>query len=77
MFKAADPQNVNAWTRLRDEIYIVIATPNGWEINQHTFLRNAAIRGGLVTEQNADKLLEYVTESEGRKLAEYQEACYD
>jgi hypothetical protein len=73
MYKAADPQNSETWTRLRDEIYIVIATPNGWETDQHVFLRNAAIRGGLVTEQNADKLLEYVTESEAsvHQMLEY------
>ena len=37
---------------------IVITTPNGWGHNEQEFLWDVAIRAGLVTEQNADRLLE-------------------
>ncbi|CAG7852393.1 SubName: Full=Uncharacterized protein {ECO:0000313/EMBL:CCA74286.1} [Serendipita indica DSM 11827] len=52
------------WRRLRDRMEIVLATPNGWDITQQTFLRRAAIVAGLVTDANADTLLKFVTEGE-------------
>jgi hypothetical protein len=52
------------WQALKDQRTIVITTPNGWGHDEQEFLRDVAIRAGLVTEQSADRLLEFVTESE-------------
>lgn len=52
------------WKRLHDDIVIVLCVPNGWDISQHTFLRTAAIEAGLVTETNADRRLDFITEAE-------------
>jgi hypothetical protein len=52
------------WQALEDQRTIVITTPNGWGHIEQEFLRDIAIRAGLVTEETADRLLEFVTESE-------------
>jgi hypothetical protein len=52
------------WARLRETIVIVLATPNGWDIREQETLRKAAIMASLVTEENAEQLLQFVTESE-------------
>ncbi|KIM23508.1 hypothetical protein M408DRAFT_27851 [Serendipita vermifera MAFF 305830] len=52
------------WARVRDNIVIVLATPNGWDIREQAVLRRAAIKASLVTEETADPLLQFVTESE-------------
>jgi hypothetical protein len=51
------------WARLRGDIVILLATPNGWDIREQSTLRKAAIRASLVTETNASQLLQFVTEA--------------
>jgi hypothetical protein len=63
-FVNGTPNGFNIWNRLRDSIIVVLCTPNGWDISQHTFLRKVAIRAGLVTESDADRRLEFITEGE-------------
>ena len=43
---------------------IVLSTPNNWDTAQQRFLRTVAIQAGLVSENDADRRLEFVTESE-------------
>lgn len=52
------------WKRVRDNIIIILATPNGWDIREQAILRKAAIKASLFTEENSKQLLEFVTESE-------------
>jgi len=52
------------WSRLRSKMTIVLATPNGWYTLQQAKLRRAAVMAGLVTEQNASELLDFITEAE-------------
>jgi hypothetical protein len=63
-FETTTPKGAEIWTRVRDAIVIVLATPNGWDIREQDVLRKAAIRASLVTEENAGQLLQFVTEAE-------------
>lgn len=54
----------STWDRLKNDIKIVMATPNGWDTTQHLFLRKVAILSGIVEEKNADSHLTFVTEGE-------------
>ncbi|KIM26377.1 hypothetical protein M408DRAFT_330568 [Serendipita vermifera MAFF 305830] len=63
-FETTTPNGPEIWKRLRDTIVIILATPNEWDINQQDILRRAAIRASLVTNENADLCLEFVTEAE-------------
>jgi hypothetical protein len=63
-FENTTPNGPSIWNRLQDSIVIILATPNGWDTTQHGFLRTAAIRGGLLSNEDADTRLEFVRESE-------------
>jgi hypothetical protein len=63
-FVNGTPNGSNIWNRLRDTIIIILCTPNGWDVAQHTFLRNVAIKAGLVGESDANGRLEFITEGE-------------
>jgi hypothetical protein len=63
-FEITTPNGAEIWTRLRDTMIIVLATPNAWAIREQETLRKAAIRGSLVTEENASQRLRFVTEAE-------------
>jgi hypothetical protein len=43
---------------------IILAIPNGWDTTQQGFLRGVAVQAGLVSEDDADLRMEFVTESE-------------
>ena len=63
-FIKSTPNGANIWDRLQNDAVIVLCTPNGWDISQQTFLRNVAIKAGLVDEHNADRRVEFITEGE-------------
>jgi hypothetical protein len=63
-FENVTSNGAEIWARLRDNIVIVLATPNGWDIREQATLRKAAIIASLVTEENAGQLLQFVSESE-------------
>jgi hypothetical protein len=71
-FQTNIPAGTRIWDRLEAadankteaSLVVVLATPNGWDTSQQAFLRDAAIQGGLVSKQDADMRLEYVTEGE-------------
>jgi hypothetical protein len=63
-FEATTANGAEIWERVRDNIVIVLATPNVWGMREQAILRKAAIMASLVTEENAGQLLEFVTEAE-------------
>ena len=63
-FESRTPNGAAIWARVRDTMVIVLPTPNEWYIREQTTLRKAAIMASLVTEENADQLLQFVTEAE-------------
>jgi len=63
-FQESTPNGAQIWKRLEDHIVIVLCTPNGWDVSQQGFLRNAAVKAGLVKEAEANSLVEFVTEGE-------------
>jgi hypothetical protein len=63
-FAETTPNGVEIWERVRDTIFIVLATPNGWQLREQATLRKAAIMTSLVTEESSGNLLQFVTESE-------------
>jgi hypothetical protein len=64
-FEETTTNGTEIWARVRDNIVVVLATPNGWDIREQSTLRRAAIRASLVKEENAGQLLQFVTEAEG------------
>jgi len=63
-FERITPKGAEIWARLRDTIIIVLVTPNSWYIREQSTLRKAAIMASLVTEEDADQLVQFVTEAE-------------
>lgn len=63
-FETTTPNGAAIWGRLRDTIVIVLATPNEWGMREQAILRRAAIDAWLVTEENAGRLLQFITEAE-------------
>lgn len=63
-FQKSIPDGEQIWSRLRDTTVIVLTTPNGWELREKDILRKAAVTAGLLTENTAEDLLHFVTESE-------------
>ncbi|KIM25128.1 hypothetical protein M408DRAFT_26528, partial [Serendipita vermifera MAFF 305830] len=63
-FEQNIPNGAAIWKRLRDAIVVILTTPNGWDFTQQAVLREAAIKAGLVSEEKAYDLLEFVTEGE-------------
>jgi len=45
-------------------MFIVLTTLNGWDLVQQGTMRKAAIQAGLVKEERAHQLLDFVTEGE-------------
>ncbi|KIM25126.1 hypothetical protein M408DRAFT_331414 [Serendipita vermifera MAFF 305830] len=63
-FEQSIPNGAAIWKRLRDIMVVVLTTPNGWDFTQQAVLREAAVKAGLVSEEKAYDLLEFVTEGE-------------
>ncbi|KAG8795041.1 hypothetical protein FRC17_008191, partial [Serendipita sp. 399] len=58
------PGGRNIWDRLRNQIAIVLATPNGWDTRQQLFMRDAVVAAGVIGKDQADELVDYITEGE-------------
>lgn len=63
-FQTTIPNGEEIWRHRRDTVVIILATPNEWGIREQDVLRRAAINASLVTEENAGRLLQFVTEAE-------------
>jgi hypothetical protein len=59
--KSRDPQ---FWSSIENSIDYVLTHPNGWEGPQQALMRQAAIRAGLITNDDDDSRLQFVTEGE-------------
>ncbi|KAG8813937.1 hypothetical protein FRC17_001373, partial [Serendipita sp. 399] len=64
-FEENTPNGKGIWTRLANKIVIVLCTPNGWDMAQQAFLRNACLKAGVVkSEEQAELRIEFITEGE-------------
>ncbi|KAG8804483.1 hypothetical protein FRC16_007892 [Serendipita sp. 398] len=63
-FKNNTVDGARIWQRLGEKCTIVLATPNGWDTTQQSFLRSAAVLGGLLPETFPEHRLKFVTEGE-------------
>jgi hypothetical protein len=54
----------NIWSRLEAKTEFIFATPNGWDVRQQGFLRDAAMQGGLLPAHNTDDRIGFITEAE-------------
>jgi hypothetical protein len=53
------------WTSLRDEMYFVLSHPNGWKGKEHSQMREAAVKAGLVPDNpSGHSRISFVTEGE-------------
>jgi hypothetical protein len=52
------------WLRHKSSIEFIFGHPNGWDINQQSLLRKAAVSAGLVNASLADKTVHFVSEAE-------------
>ncbi|KAG8813629.1 hypothetical protein FRC17_001476 [Serendipita sp. 399] len=58
------PNGQRIWSRLEGTMPMIFCTPNGWDISEHDFLTQAAIRAGIVDPSKAAERLWFITEGE-------------
>ncbi len=58
------PTGLLFWSSIENNIDFVLAHPNGWEGAQQAIMRQAAVLGGLVDDENAQERVQFVTEGE-------------
>ncbi|PVF96877.1 hypothetical protein CPB86DRAFT_826887 [Serendipita vermifera] len=63
-FEESLPGGQHIWGRLEPSIVMIFCTPNGWDISQQAFIRQAVIEAGLVGAGDADSRIEFITEGE-------------
>ncbi|KAG8814805.1 hypothetical protein FRC19_001467 [Serendipita sp. 401] len=64
-FETNTPNGVAIWNRLKGDMVIILATPNGWDTAQQGFMKRAAKQAGMVnSDEDADLRIEFVTEGE-------------
>jgi len=63
-FEMTTADGAEIWARVRDAMVIMLVTPRIWGIPEEATLRKAAISASLITEENADQLLQFAPESE-------------
>ncbi|KIM20882.1 hypothetical protein M408DRAFT_30017 [Serendipita vermifera MAFF 305830] len=63
-FEQSLPNGAAIWRRLKDTTIVIFTTPNGWDLTQQNVMRKAAITAGMVTQEKAHDLLDFVTEGE-------------
>ncbi|KAG8846525.1 hypothetical protein FRB91_000708 [Serendipita sp. 411] len=64
-FETNTPNGAAIWNRLKGDMVIILATPNGWDTAQQGFMKRAAKQAGMVnSDEDADLRIEFVTEGE-------------
>ncbi|KAG8831627.1 hypothetical protein FRC17_002854 [Serendipita sp. 399] len=63
-FTTNTPNGRHIWSRVEDRISIVFCTPNGWDMFENAFIKDAAIKAGIVDPNTARRRLRFVTEGE-------------
>ena len=65
LFVSLEPSGDLRWNSISDSVELVLTHPNGWEGPQQTYLRNAAIKAGIVPNTPAGHAsIHFVTEGE-------------
>jgi hypothetical protein len=52
------------WTTLSRTMEVILTTPNGWELEQQQRMRTAAIRAGLIADEQSGHRVRFVSEAE-------------
>ncbi|KAH7100093.1 hypothetical protein BKA62DRAFT_263816 [Auriculariales sp. MPI-PUGE-AT-0066] len=52
------------WDRVKDRVGIILAIPNGWDLAQQTFLRDAVVLAGILPQGHDSKRMMFVSEAE-------------
>jgi hypothetical protein len=63
-FTESLPAGQNIWDRLERSIVMIFCIPNGWDVSQQAFIREAVINTGLTNESDGDGRVEFITEGE-------------
>jgi hypothetical protein len=63
-FIESTPNGQNVWNRLKQTTVLVFCTPNGWEISQQAFLRDATVKAGIMGKKWTEERIEFITEGE-------------
>jgi hypothetical protein len=63
-FADSMPNGENIWNRLESRITFIFCHPNGWDVSQQSFLSQSAIESGVISEQDTENRVEFVTEGE-------------
>ncbi|KAF9026682.1 hypothetical protein BDP27DRAFT_1437443 [Rhodocollybia butyracea] len=58
------PGGISFWTSVQNRIIFVLSHPNGWEGLQQSYMRQAAVLAGLVSNINDQDRIHFVTEGE-------------
>jgi len=62
--RIVDIQAQHPWPRLQATFQVCLAIPNGWDLREQNFLRQAVVRAGIFTSAEASTRLHFVSESE-------------
>ncbi|KAL5632485.1 hypothetical protein ACGC1H_005438 [Rhizoctonia solani] len=52
------------WRNYSNDMDIIIAHPNGWGLREQDLMRRASVLAGIMTSENADLQIQFVTEAE-------------
>jgi hypothetical protein len=63
-FVESTPNGQNIWNRLQSKIMLIFCHPNGWDISQQAFLSDCAVGAGIMSEDEIDTRIDFVTEGE-------------
>jgi hypothetical protein len=63
-FVESTPNGQNVWNRLKQKTILVFCTPNGWDVSHQVFLRNAAVKAGIMAEKSTGDRIEFIAEGE-------------
>ncbi|EJD54462.1 hypothetical protein AURDEDRAFT_110099 [Auricularia subglabra TFB-10046 SS5] len=63
-FRENSHDGASIWERLQDSVEIVLAIPNGWDVVQQGFLRDAIVLAGILPQRHEPRRLQFVSEAE-------------
>lgn len=58
------PSGVTFWSSIEDSIEFILSHPNGWEGGQQDQMRKAVVQGGLISDDDKNTRVHFVTEGE-------------
>lgn len=63
-FTSSVPDGDALWQRLKANFILILACPNGWDIVQHGFLRDAVILSDIIPRTSSTERIQFVSEAE-------------